>query len=163
MAPLGDCRAGSNPEAAIPAQLQSVALPQVTAGSDAWVDARPDAMVVALLEAHPGADAGKSVDLAPDVPALVGLAWSDAVAHLCSQSAEPSVSVAGPYIRAADRFAERSCGAVAPVAGEESQVASLSEPVARPVPELLPRSASLPPAEWALVVQLVALELRQPE
>ena len=119
MAPLGDCRAGSNPEAAIPAQLQSVALPPGTAGSDAWVDARPDAMVVALPEAPLGADAGKSVDLAPAVLALVGLACSDAVAHPWLQSVvAPSVLVAGPCRRAADRFAERSCAEVEPGVAE---------------------------------------------
>jgi hypothetical protein len=164
MALPGDCRAVSIPEAAIPVQLQSAALPRVTAGSDAWGDAHPDAMAVALQQAHPGADAGKSVDLAPDVLAPVGLAWSDAVAHPWSQSVVvPWVSVAAPYIRAAGRFAERSCEEVGLEAAEEQRVASPSEPVARRAPELLPRLASLPPAEWALVVQLVALELRQAE
>jgi hypothetical protein len=162
MALLGGCRVVSIPEAAIPVQLQSVALPPVTAGSDAWVDARPDAMVVALPEAHLGADAGKSVDLVPDAPEPVGPASSDAGAHPYSQPAAPSVGEVVPCIRAADRFAERSFAEAAPEAAEEQQVASPPEP-ADWLLERLPPPASLPLAGGELAAQLVASQPPQAE
>lgn len=111
-------------------------------------------MPVVLPEALPDADAGKSADLAPDAPEPVDPASSDAVAHLCSQSAVPSVLEVALCIRAADRFAEQSCAGAAPVAAEEPRVASQQEPAAgAPEPDL--RLVPSPLAESPLGVQLV--------
>ena len=81
--------------AALPAQLPAGGRRSATASSDASDDALPDEAEDAVLPALPAADAERSVDREPDVPAQDGSLQSALLVAEAS-AAEPCTPASGP-------------------------------------------------------------------